>query len=293
MASHPGRSDHPPSGGSIDEDPIDPSSELASHVGQAVGGAVVPVSTRGSGFEFTVASFNVLGHSHTVRGGNKPGYDSSSKRMRWTVRLLRRHRIDVVGLQEFQRPQKKVFKRLTRSSWSMWHPHRDPVNAIAWRSKKWHLVEARTLTVPYFYGRPKKMPVIRLRSRPSGRDVWFINVHNPADTRGPAGHLRRIGMDREVDLAHRLARTGVPVVLTGDMNERTGAHGAFTRDGTLRAATSASLGPGGSTPPDTGVDWIFATGTIDFASWMLDRAPQVARASDHPLAVARAMARAQ
>jgi hypothetical protein len=56
-------------------------------------------------YSFTIASFNVLGHSHTVPGGNRKGYASSGVRMGWALSALQGNGADIVGLQEFQQPQ--------------------------------------------------------------------------------------------------------------------------------------------------------------------------------------------
>jgi hypothetical protein len=36
--------------------------------------------------------------------------------------------------------------------------------------------------IPYFDGRLRAIPYVRLRSLSSGIEVWFGNFHNPADT---------------------------------------------------------------------------------------------------------------
>ncbi len=78
-----------PRGGSIYEDNVNPTVWLRNNVGRSSGGSLV------------VASFNVLGHSHTTSGGNKPWMASGPARTQGMVALLRRHRVDVAGLQEY------------------------------------------------------------------------------------------------------------------------------------------------------------------------------------------------
>ena len=64
-----------PKGGSIYEDGVDPSEWLQTHVGQeepAAQAAAAPPSSTSSSTpgSFVMASFNVLGHSHTQPGGH-------------------------------------------------------------------------------------------------------------------------------------------------------------------------------------------------------------------------------
>ena len=60
-------------------------------------------------FSFTIASFNVLGHSHTKPGGNRKGYAQSGVRMGWALSALTGNGADIVGLQEFQQTQLNNF----------------------------------------------------------------------------------------------------------------------------------------------------------------------------------------
>ena len=46
----------------------------------------------------------------------------------------------------------------------------------------WELVEANSIAVPYFHGQMIRRPVIKLKNKESGREVWFFNTHNPAST---------------------------------------------------------------------------------------------------------------
>ena len=65
-------------------------------------GGHVTACRRASGRgELHVASFNVLGHSHTARGGKKRRqFASSSKRMSRSLTLLDSNRVSLVGLQK-------------------------------------------------------------------------------------------------------------------------------------------------------------------------------------------------
>ncbi len=128
-----------PHGGTIYQDSVDPIAWLRAHIGASqVGGSVRSAAWPATGDAFTVATFNTLGTSHTVPGRSEhPGMATGPVRTRGLVQILEQYRVDVVGLQEFQRPQAAVFGRLAGSTYETWHPGRDTENSIAWRRSRW------------------------------------------------------------------------------------------------------------------------------------------------------------
>src|SRR4051794_10092500 len=58
---------------------------------------------------FTLATFNVLGSTHTGPGGKAARLGSGPQRIHGVVDLLDQYGVDVVGLQEFQSPQARAF----------------------------------------------------------------------------------------------------------------------------------------------------------------------------------------
>jgi hypothetical protein len=242
---------------------------------------------------FRIASFNVLGHSHTVARGNKPGYAESGARMAWTVQLLRGNDISVVGLQEYEAQQHHRFVGLTGGSWGVYPGlqlgTRGVRNSIAWNSAVWELVEGNTTTIPYFHGNPAVIPYVLLRHQATGRLAWFINVHNPASTRGNAQGYRNQATAKEVALMNQLQapsgtdQLGVPTFLTGDFNERSEAFCSVTQSATAQAANGGTASPC-SPPAGHGIDWIFgSTPGVAFSGYVRMDGGLVNRASDHPL----------
>ena len=277
-----------PRGGSIYADNVDPTAWLAQNVGKSPG--VIRPASAESG-DFIVATFNVLGHSHTVPGGNKPGYADSGTRMRWAVQLLDANAVDVVGLQEFQRPQKRRMLALAGDRYAVYSPLGDTENSIAWRRARWEFVEADTFAVPYFNGNPRRMPIVRLRDRATGEESIFVNVHNPADTRRfPAqGAHRAEAVRREYALVRQLVeRYGVPVLITGDLNDRAPVFCELTAGGLLHAAAGGSTGSPCRPPNFGGIDWIFGTRDMACADHTVLSGSLVSRTTDHPLVLARA-----
>jgi endonuclease/exonuclease/phosphatase family metal-dependent hydrolase len=243
---------------------------------------------------FRVASFNVLGASHTSgRRANRRGFSTGVARMAVGADLLSARGIDVVGFQEFEDPQYASFMSRTGGSFGV-YPGRalGPKSirfSIAWRLSEWTLVEASSVTVPYAGGSRIQMPYVLLRDNASGREVYFANFHNPADTPrlGRNARWRAIATSIEVGLANRLAATGHPVVITGDMNDRAGYFCRMTTQAPMHAAIGGSSGSPCVPPAGMQVDWIFGSSQIAFSGYATDRSAPIPRVSDHPLVYAQ------
>lgn len=243
--------------------------------------------------ELVISSFNVLGSSHTRgAGSDRPGMASGVVRIRQVAQLLKDHQVGVAGFQEFQPDQVKEFQRVTGGQYGVYpgmQLGRGPnVNSIVWQKDKYDLVKADTIPIPYFGSKPVKMPVIRLRDKETGQEFYVANFHNPASTRKHPGneHKRDIATQKEIDLVNRLRReTGLPVFVTGDMNERDEFYHKMTRG--ARGMHSSE----GRLTRSSGIDWIFGSSDVKFSRHVKDKSAKVRRASDHPMIVSRARIR--
>lgn len=248
---------------------------------------------------FRVGTFNVLGSSHTAKiGGNRRGFASGVSRMGMAWSLITRANLDVIGFQELEEPQFSRFRALAGGRWQLYPgPTLDRGsirNSIAWRTDVWELVEADNVGIPYFGGDIIRRPVIKLKNRESGREVWFFNTHNPASTsrHGNNAHWRRVAIGIEIQLANKLAADGTPVVFTGDYNDRAEAFCPLVGGTALEAANGGSH-DGVCRPPDRmDVDWIFGSG-IDFSGFTRITEGVLGRVSDHPFLYASAYIPAQ
>lgn len=244
------------------------------------------VARQSTPFTFQVASFNVLGDSHTGPGGNKPGWPDAGPRMGMAIGALRSRSIDVVGFQEMEASQYHMFRNGAPEYATYPGLSAGPKSVrfnIAWRTAEWQFVEGRTLSVPYAGGSYIGMPVVRLESVSTGRRAWFANFHNPADTPrlGNNARWRAIGSDLEVSHLTALHQeTGEPVIATGDYNDRAGIFCKFTGAGVFRAANGGSSGGTCLPPPAMQVDWIFGSSNVDFSGYAVS---DVGRASDHAM----------
>jgi endonuclease/exonuclease/phosphatase family metal-dependent hydrolase len=228
---------------------------------------------------FKVASFNALGDSHTRPGGNKCcKWAPARARTKGLINLLEnKHPADLIGLQEFQSPQRTLFRDLVGSDYGVrWR--RD--NAVAWKRSVFSFVEAHSLRIPYFHGRLRNMPVVTLRHRVTGQKVTMISVHNPANVRGPAAHHRAEAVRRERHHVEKLRKDGRLVFLVGDFNDRREPFCAMTAKNLTSSPAGGAAAPC-QPPRRVRIDWIFGTDATDWRSYQMDTSVQ-GKLSDHP-----------
>ena len=236
--------------------------------------------------DFVIASFNVLGADHTDGRRGRPGFDRSDVRLKRAIKVLRRTHVDVVGLQEFQRPQHDQFLAAVGDRWAVYSGAEwDTDNSIAWRTDRFAFVEGWSVAVPYFHGNTRYMPVVGLRSLVSDRVIYVMNTHHAADTRGNASQWRRQATRIERNVTRKLTRQQhVPVFMTGDMNDRAAFFCPFTRNRVMRSFLGGSNPKNGACrAPSSGVDWIFANKYVDFGAPRINRSALVAATTDHPV----------
>ena len=220
---------------------------------------------------FNIASFNVLGSSHTAGGGNKPGMRSGEERMRGAVEALKSHNVDIAGMQEFQGDQQASFKKLAPG----YGMAGEKDNAIVWNKEKFRLVERRSVTIPYFEGHKRQMPLVQLEDKSTSKRLWVVNVHNPADTKDHPHNAanRAKAVNIEQALARELQATGIPVMFTGDFNERN------TVDNQMDQVGLNSAAPNGAR---SSIDYVFGSG-VKFSNYSNDRSTVTSGTSDHPI----------
>ena len=240
---------------------------------------------------FRVGTFNVLGSSHTAKGGNRKGWASGYTRMGWAWSLISQANLSVVGFQELEDVQYSRMRAL-----SGWDAYPGPTldrgsirNSLAWDPDVWELVEANSIGIPYFGGQIIRRPVVKLKNIASGREVWFFNTHNPATTAGHGNNARwRVAaISLEIRLANELTADGTPVVFTGDYNDRAEAFCPIVGGTDLEAANGGSSSGSCSPPPHMDVDWIFGSG-IDWQEFTSASQGITGRVTDHPFVYAEA-----
>jgi endonuclease/exonuclease/phosphatase family metal-dependent hydrolase len=240
---------------------------------------------------FRTATFNLLGYGHTKPGGDAPRYEDGVTRMGYTVKILDRRGIQVVGFQEFQNEQFDRFKQLVGDTWQA-YPGATMTsaamqNSIAWRTDKWELMSARTIPIIYAYAAWIKMPFVLLRDRETGRLVWFANFHNSYDKGTDQQRYRDQARALEIGLANDLWESGVPLVLTGDMNEKETYFCDMASQAPMKSAAGGSVSGGTCVPPaDRRIDQIFGSTFLQFTNYTVAETKLIRKASDHPLVYA-------
>lgn len=236
---------------------------------------------------FTIASFNVLGSSHTGTRGDAAGPARAAR----AGSLVRRKGVSVVGLQEFQANQVGPFlaaagmRAFPGSSLGSLAGE----NSIAWDAGVWELVEGHTHSIPYFGGKGREMPYVKLRHLGTGRVAWFSNYHNPADVHGNAQGYRVTATAREAALVRELTADGTPMFTTGDMNERDSYACRFSAAGMHSADGARTVDGSCRLPGDEWIDWIWGSSAVTFSGYVRDYGPRSdPKISDHPIITATA-----
>ncbi len=233
----------------------------------------------------TVATFNALGAQHSEPGGHREELPSGVKRTDGMIALLDQYRPDIVGVQELQLAQRR--RLAERGVGSTYATFGDLDNSVMWRRKAFRVLTRTTLTIPYFLGEPRPMPVVRLRLRGTRQVITVVNVHNPADSLGDAAGWRDEAVAIERAFVTREQALGRVVFLVGDLNAEEEAFCPLTRQGLLVSADGGSHVDGECVPPsgDLEIDWILGGG-VRFSGYVSDHDTWDDKVSDHPFVVA-------
>lgn len=242
----------------------------------------------------TVASFNLLGASHTTGPGRRRNFAVGTARVPGQVAMLDQEQVTLAGFQEFQWSQVQRFLSVTRGQWALYPGlSRGPLyseNSVGWRKDTWTAVQQHTIDIPYFGGHPRAMAYVLLQHRKTGHRVWLASFHNPANIGGDFARFRAQAVDIEVQLARRLGADGTPVLFTGDMNDKRAFACPFTAGSGMHSADGTRTNGNGRcvTPRQLNIDWILGSKQVRFSDFRTDYASQQRRLTDHPLVTADA-----
>jgi murein DD-endopeptidase MepM/ murein hydrolase activator NlpD len=262
----------------VNGEAVDPEKFLAAAAAQA---KQVATGTGTLGDGFRVASFNTLGASHTAGGAQHPGMASGAARTPGLVKLLASHGTQIVGMQEFQPSQQQAFHDLAGGTWATYGIQD---NVIAWRRDAFTLVTRDSITIPYFDGNKRQMPIATLRVNSTGQLVTVINIHNPADIRDSPHNADSRAEAIRRERAWITHHGQHPILMTGDFNDRELAFCGMTGGGLMTAAAGGSNTGSCQMPSYHGIDWIFGRG-VGWNGFIVDRSP-IGTVSDHPFVTA-------
>lgn len=240
-------------------------------------------------FEVRIGSFNVLGSQHTAPGGMRAGrFAPASQRTPAAVELVQRHGIDVLGTQELQADQLRDFTaRLGMAAYpgTAWG-EAETDNSVLWDPDEFELVSGDRFYVT-FVGRSRPQPIVRLRHRASGREFYVVNAHLSPGGGTRAGERYR-GMDTLAAQIRSLRASGLPVLVTGDMNDREPFFCRVVAPAGISASNGGSTSSGCAPPPGPlPVDWVVGGG-VAWSGYWRDTTPVDRRISDHFLISATA-----
>ena len=241
---------------------------------------------------FNVASFNILGSNHT--DGKRSRFASGVTRARWAVDLLSTHKISVTGFSEIQPDQLRTVLAYGNGKYASYPspdaPFKSVPTAIVWKKRWWELVSANGFIVP-FLGQQRPQAAIVLRHKVTGQEVGFVNVHlTPVRKRDKSfgEDERNIGTRRMIRQARSLASRGIPVFLTGDMNEREEVFCDVTGRTSMIAAAGGTNNGTCQPPKNIGLDWIFATPDLLLSEFRFQADELVKLITDHRVPMVRA-----
>lgn len=238
---------------------------------------------------FVLATFNVLGSNHTAPGGERRNFPPAAARTPQAAALIRQHGASVVGLQEVKPDQLTTLQRLTGFAAypGFAFGSRETDNSILYDTSRFEFVSGTSFPV-VFESRARPQTVLRLRDRATGREMYFVNMHVSAgnDARDTASRIA--GHLTGAEQVNRLMATGLPVFLTGDMNDRAEFFCRVLPRTGMVAAVGGSIANGCAPPGRMPVDWVVGSPDVTFSGYRLDESPVNRRISDHFLVSARA-----
>ncbi len=249
----------------------------------------LPPADPAGATDFRIATVNALGNGHTRPYAGDDSFGPATTRMGWMADQLDASAIDIMGLQEPNSDQMFHFLKAARGTWDVYpRPESgdDAVEAsLAWRTSVWEAVEKSTLTTQ-FISKELPRPVVKLRHRVTGKEIWVMNVHNaPWEYQFKRDKATNV----QIDMINQLRATGLPVFFIGDMNEKR------TLLCKVLSKTDLVSPFGGAYDPATGkctnppsrmrVDWIFGSPDAAYSNFEYTRPPLLSIVTDHNMAL--------
>ena len=261
--------------------------------GIAVALALLPGEDRAQRAEarqpltFRIASFNVLGDVHTRPYTHDDSFAPSRIRAEWMADELRLiGSPDIVGMQEVESGQLTSIMRATQDRYQAWPGTAVPggvQQSVMWRTDVWTATEKDTITIPFIRFQ-RAQPVVRLKNKETGREIWVINVHN-----APRDYQAQRNKDVAIEVAkiQELRKTGLPVFLVGDMNEKATVFCKVLANTDLVSPLGGSATRDSCDPPPgrLRIDWIFGGADVAFDSFRMDMSPVKRWVNDHAVPV--------
>ncbi len=190
-----------------------------------------------------ITSFNVLGSNHTQPGGGALNYAPGRIRTEWTANLLQSTSADIVAFQELKSDQYAQLQKTLAPTYAFYPATVDTGKvvwqSVMWDTSQWDFVSAVDVSVPVI-GTTRPNPMVRLRSKLTGRNIWVFNVHNSSKNTPARQRERNAAVKIEIAKIQAQRAKNIPVIFLGDMNERKTVFCKVVRQTDLRAVTGGS-----------------------------------------------------
>ncbi len=232
-----------------------------------------------------ITTFNVLGSNHTQPGGAALNYAPARIRTEWTANLLQTSSADIVAFQEMRVDQYTQLQTTLAPTYAFYPatPEAGKVlwQSVMWDTSQWEFVSAAQVYVP-MSGTTRPNPMVRLRSKLTGRNIWVFNVHNSSKNTPARQRERNAAVKIEIAKIAAQRRKNIPVVFLGDMNERKTVFCKVARQTDLKAVTGGYATKRKCVTPRTmHLDWMFASPEFKVQSAAFERTPRVSLITDH------------
>ncbi len=230
---------------------------------------------------FQIGSFNVLGSQHSTRSGDHSRYPPASVRSPRAVERIRSFGVDILGTQELQPDQLNAIQAMTGYAAYPGYAFgpMETDNTIFYDDSRFEFVSGSSFTIHFMHAN-RPQTILRLRDKETGREFYVLNMHASAGF-GPYAVTRRAGHYTAAATVNRLKADGIPIFLTGDMNDRAEF---FCRVAPLTGMVAAIGGStaGGCHPAGAlAVDWVLGLGQRQLQQ--LHRGPQHHADGQRPL----------
>lgn len=237
---------------------------------------------RKKSYSAKVMTFNLLGSQHTAPDGTRPDWAPGRIRSEWASSLIAARNGSLVGIQEIQPDQVTSLNTATDGQYTIWPGtsmgYAGAPQSVMWRNSEWTAVWQDTVTIPFMRTQPRPQPVVRLRNNASGQELYFLNAHFSP---GKMESDRRRATAIFIRTIRELQKDGLPILLTGDLNDNHRVFCQLTAKTKLRSPLGGSNRNGSCKPPaGRRVDWIFGSGGT-FGQITIAQGPQVRRTTDH------------
>jgi hypothetical protein len=243
------------------------------------------------GFDFEMATLNMLGSNHTVKGGDKGGWPAASWRTAEAAAYLKATGAQIIGTQEDKPDQ--LTDLTSRLGYDAYPGNSlggtfSGNNSILWDPSRFQMVSATYFWITFMSGQHQQ-PVVLFKDIATGREFYMVNMHVSAHDDPHDTATRYAGYATAVAYINaKLKPTGLPVFITGDMNDRepfvsrvldpTGFHAAVYGSACKTCFTGGRLA----------VDWIAATPEVTWTGFDANGVMQDRHISDHFLVSAHA-----